>query len=215
MPDIELLLIDGPAAGRWVTVAPFTLRFHYRDPSDLFRLPTIGTLIADSKDLPLLPIMPPVIEYRVRQIIGPDREVVHVGWCEGNQPDLAAAWRWLSILRQVKVIGRGPELSYDCDYGMRLDPDTGRVQGACACGWRTEEMPPRYGPAVMALIEEHRTESQDAMDEHLRSLDPNGDVSGRDRELLAVLRLVEWAEEDPAVRIPIAVRGLFPDGANG
>lgn len=209
MPDIELLLIDGPAAGRWVTVAPFALRFHYRDLSDLFRLPTIGTLVADSKDLPLLPTMPPATEYRVRQIIGPDRDVVHIGWCEGERPDPAAAWRWLSILRPVKVIGRGPELSYDCDYGMRLDPDTRRVQGACACGWLTEEMPSRYGSAVMALVEQHRTESQNAMDRHLRGLDPNGDVSERDRELLAVLRLVEWAEEDPEARIPAAVDLIF------
>lgn len=209
MPDIELLLIDGPAAGKWVTAAPFTLRFYYRDPSDLFRLPTISTLVADSKDLPLLPTMPPATEYHVRQILGPDRDVVYVGWCRGEQPDPAAVWRWLSILRPVKVISRGPGLSYDCDYGLRMDPGTGRVQGACACGWSTEEMPSRYGPAVMALVEHHRTESQNALDEHLRGLDPNGDISEQDRKLLAVLRLVEWAEEDPAVRIPIAVRGLY------
>lgn len=148
----ELILVDGPGAGKRVRIdRDWMSSYIYTSWPDANRLmqsydPLGNTTFAG----------PAHTVYRVGRVYNQDRQVVHVGWCSGEpRPDPEQVEYWIRFEPPVKVIAGADTWPSDCDLATRVREVDATVQGACRCGWTTEAVPQRRAREVAELMNAH------------------------------------------------------------
>lgn len=150
--SVEILLIDGPGAGKRVHADPWTSYVHVAYPDIGQLVPRFGSV-----DDEMWWSGPTQTVYRINQFWGLDRQIIHVGWCSGKaQPDPEELEYWIRYEPPVKVVAGADAYPFDCDFGIREDQFRTTIQGACRCGWATEAVPQRRMRELMELVHAHR-----------------------------------------------------------
>lgn len=150
---VELLLVDGPGAGKRIQRhSDFTTYMHVSYP-DL----ALPTLSFGSPEPTMTFAGPTHTPYRVGHAYGLDRQIVRVGWSSGKpEPDPEELEYWLRYEPSIKVVAGADAYPFGCDFGIRKNQVAATVQGACRCGWETEAVPPRRMGELMELVAAHR-----------------------------------------------------------
>lgn len=162
---VELLLVDGPAAGQRVREHPgvgtYTYRYYEHGPV------TIETFVLDPDASRQEPSF---ANYRIGFARDLDRRIIRVGWCSGEpQPEPEQLAYWIRQEAPVKVIAGADAWTFFCDFAIRQDHANTTIQGACQCGWETETVPRRRAKEVLALVDAHMEASLAAVRKLMRS----------------------------------------------
>lgn len=150
-PSNELILVDGPGAGKRVRIDRDWAFSYVFTP-----WPDADRLIQDYDALGNTTFVGPThTVYRVGRVYNQDRQVVSVGWCSGEpRPDPEQVEYWTRFEPPVKVIAGADTRPSGCDFAIREVDAT--VQGTCRCGWATEAVPKRRIRDVSELVTAHR-----------------------------------------------------------
>ena len=151
-PADELILVDGPGAGKRVRIDQ-NWAFSYVFTS----WPDADRLMQDYDALGNTTFVGPThTVYRVGRVYNPTRQVVSVGWCSGEpRPDPEQVEYWIRFEPPVKVIAGADTWPSDCDFATRVREVDATVQGVCRCGWMTETVAQRRAREVAELVNAH------------------------------------------------------------
>jgi hypothetical protein len=150
-PVDELILVDGPGAGKRVRIdRDWAFSYVYTSWPDADRLMQDYDALGNTTF-----VGPTHTVYRVGRAYNLDRQVVSVGWCSSEpRPDPEQLEYWVRFEPPVKVIAGADTWPTGCDFATREVDAT--VQGACRCGWTTEAVPKRRAREVAELVTAHR-----------------------------------------------------------
>jgi len=150
-PTDELILVDGPGAGKRV-------RFEPDWPSTyvLTSWPEVGDLLYLGSIDEMTFAGPIHTVYRTGQVYGLDRQIIRVGWCSGEpRPDREQLEYWIRFELPIQVIAGADAWPSGCDLGTSEDQVGATIQATCRCGWKTETVPRRRSRELMELVGAH------------------------------------------------------------
>ncbi|NUQ98303.1 MAG: hypothetical protein HOY79_17725 [Streptomyces sp.] len=149
----ELLLVDGPGAGKRVRADP-----NWSSSYVYTAWPSFSGLTMDFSAIPSTTFTGPThTYYRTGFARNLDGRVIRVGWSSGKpEPDPEKLEFWLRYEPSVKVVADAGSRLGRCDFGTRMGQLSTTIQGVCACGWETETVPRRRTREVLELVDAHR-----------------------------------------------------------
>lgn len=153
----DLLLIDGPGAGKRVRAEPgWAATYLYATYPDISRM-------LQDFNTPMPPTFagPTYTAYNIAYTRDLDGQFVRIGWSSNKpEPDPEELECWIRYEPSVKVIADGmfssTGLSAGCSFATLVDQANATIQGACTCGWKTEAVPRRRTREVTELVDAHR-----------------------------------------------------------
>lgn len=156
-PTDELILVDGPGAGKRVRFDPRWSSTYYV----LRSWPEVGDLMSPGSYDEMTFFGSTETVYRIGRIYDMNRQPVRIGWCSGESwPDPEQIEYWVRFEPSVKVIADPAFLSTGlmtgCDFAVLVDQANATIQGTCPCGWKTEAVPRRRTREVVELVYAHR-----------------------------------------------------------
>jgi len=147
----ELILIDGPGAGKRVRFKP-----DWSSSYVFTAWPEVGDLLYLGSIDEMTFAGPIHTVYRTGQAYNLDRQIVRVGWCSGEpRPDPERLEYWIRFEPPIEVIAGADAWPSGCDFGMSEDQVGATIQAACRCGWKTEAVPYRRRRELMELVGAH------------------------------------------------------------
>lgn len=148
----ELLLVDGPGAGKRVSID-----LVYASSYVFASWPDAERLIQSFDPAATMTFAGPThTVYRIGHAYNLNREVIRVGWCSGEpKPDPEQLEYWIRFEPPIKIVAGADAWPAGCDFGMRTDKAGTTVQSACRCGWETETVPQRRTRELTELLSAH------------------------------------------------------------
>lgn len=148
----ELLLVDGPGAGKRVSI-----NFVYASSYVFTSWPDAERLVVSFDPTSSLMFAGPTrTVYRIGRAYNLDRQPIFVGWCSGEpEPDPEQLEYWIRFEPPIQIVAGADSWPVGCDFGMRVDEAGATVQATCRCGWETETVPRRRTSEVAQWLSAH------------------------------------------------------------